>query len=540
MSGLFDNRSDNTNRREERDRREEQARKKSKRISATVFAVFALVLAAAMFINSKFVRRSPAAVTIGGVGFSAVEYDYYFSRTYSNYASNVSEQFGEYASAFGLLPEQGTRLSEQVQDYETGETWADFFYDATIRELSGMVQIYNASQEAGYTLPEDDRQAIEDEISFFKMYAQQSGYTFDGFFYSNFGVFNMNEDSYRGILTFMVTISSYRNHVSESFVFSDEEKSEYYAEHKDSFDNVVFRLFSILPEYVFIENYEEDEEYEAALAAARAESSHKAERIVRDIRGEDEFIAAARQFDGFMYSDPDSTLVTGYPGGWIMAASTPEVANWLMDTGRKYGDCTSIDTEDSSFVLFFVDRDSNEYNLAEMRQILVLREEVIYNDFDEEVEDPEAEYIEAFEAADQTARELAEEAVAIFIEDGASEDSLIALIVEYSDDFTEGGFYGNIQKGQMVPEIDEWLFAPERQAGDYELIRTEAYGYHFVFYVGAGDRYCDYLAIEGMLDMNQGYKIVDGLREIESQAWGDTLEPVESETTWAFFFTQNT
>ena len=103
-------------------------------------------------------------------------------------------------------------------------------------------------------------------------------------------------------------------------------------------------------------------------------------------------------------------------------------------------------------------------------------------------------------------------------------------MADYPDDTTEGGFYDKISKSasqnKMVPEIEDWLFADGRQYGDYELIRTEDYGYHLVFFMGYGERLCDFLADSGM-------------RTRDYNAWKESLAPVEATKRWAFTLTSN-
>lgn len=49
-----------------------------------------------------------------------------------------------------------------------------------------------------------------------------------------------------------------------------------------------------------------------------------------------------------------------------------------------------------------------------------------------------------------------------------------------------GGLYSGVSQGQMTQALDEWLFAPEREAGDKEIIRT-ACGYHIVYFSASVD-----------------------------------------------------
>jgi hypothetical protein len=197
-----------------------------------------------------------------------------------------------------------------------------------------------------------------------------------------------------------------------------------------------------------------------------------------------------------------------------------------MEPDRQYGDVTAAESTSGAYVVFFVSRDSNDYRMTEMRQMLFMRPTVSPEDYAEGADDPE--YLEAFELADAEARERAEAMLDLFVRGGATEDALLMVMTGNTDDSTEGGFYDKISKdlsGEMkvVPEIEEWLFDPARHYGDYELIRTESYGYHLVFFMGYGERYCDYLA-------------ESKLRDEAHKAWSEGLDPVDVAERWAFIF----
>ena len=57
---------------------------------------------------------------------------------------------------------------------------------------------------------------------------------------------------------------------------------------------------------------------------------------------------------------------------------------------------------------------------------------------------------------------------------------------ELAKDVTEDSsvIYDDVCPGDMVEEINDWLFSEDRKAGDVEIIKSESYGYHLVFYVG--------------------------------------------------------
>ena len=77
-------------------------------------------------------------------------------------------------------------------------------------------------------------------------------------------------------------------------------------------------------------------------------------------------------------------------------------------------------------------------------------------------------------------------------EDGTISDEAWAAAEQTANDIldpgsnTNGGLYEDVYPGQMVETFNDWCFADGRQPGDYGIVKTD-YGYHIMFFVGAGD-----------------------------------------------------
>ena len=92
---------------------------------------------------------------------------------------------------------------------------------------------------------------------------------------------------------------------------------------------------------------------------------------------------------------------------------------------------------------------------------------------------------EAWAAAEQTANDILDQ----WLAGDATEESFANMANENSSDpgsNTNGGLYENVYPGQMVETFNDWCFADGRQPGDYGIVKTD-YGYHIMFFVGAGD-----------------------------------------------------
>jgi len=511
---MFEKRPDGASRRQTRVDKERKEKRKVRIMAISIAAALVLLFSGAMFINSNLIRRTLPALSIGSVNFSAVEFDYNFLSAVNEYQSYYTQMLGDYASDY--LPSTDTPFSEQVQNEETGETWADYFSEMAIQKMSSAVQIYTASRADNFVMPDDAVAALDNEIALIKQQAEWYGYpSLERFLTQMYGT-SLNERSLRKILEFSYIVSSYSKHKYDSFEYTAQELAQHYYENADTLDIFAFRGFMVNAAYVDDYEYPTDEEYQIAFEAALANAGDRAAAIAANIENEDDFIAAAKEYDEITYEEPGSTLAH-YMGGDLIYEPFGE---WMLDASRVKGDVTTADASsgEGTYVVLFVERDKNEYQTGRLRQIYIAPESINPDDFQEGEED--TAYITALLTATSEASARAEAVYSEFKAGGATEEKFLELVPEHSDNSTEGGLFEKIAKYTLFPEIDEWLFAPERKYGDHELFESES-GFHVVFFLGLGERNCDVLADSA-------------LRDIDYQAWTESLPPVEAVRRWAF------
>ena len=544
MSGTDAKRKSGSGRREARALQEKKEKRKVRVTSITVFAVLILLFLGALLINSKYLRRIATAVTINGVKFSATEFDYFYQNAVFEFSNYLSEQMGDAASSY--MPSNDRPHSSQIKDEETGETWAQFFGKMALQQMAELVSYRNEAVSNGYKLSDETLSSIDDEITNMKYTAElysSSFKTFDSFLQGFYGT-SINEKAFRQIAEFMHLAGDYTNYVRDSFSYAASELEQYYDENKDSLDVFAYRYITIYKQTTSEEDYDSTEEYEASKDAALADAFVLAQEIADGIASEEDLIAAAKEYDAASYTEDDSTL-RNYPGEWLGGV----YGDWLKDSARVEGDVSAFEMSNGAYVVYYISRNNNRYALANMRQIFIKRDDVDeeeYKDYDVDFSDDdllsgldyenayyydEEGYAAALEAAETAAKERADEVYAVFKEGGATEEQLISMVTEYSDDTAaEGGLYENIYKNTSSattePEVEAWLFDPARQLGDYELINTAAKGYYLVFFTGFGERYCDYLADTRM-------------RDRDFNAWKDALAEPADKQSWAMRLTES-
>ena len=514
---LFQNSSQ---RRKARENMEKKASKKNRVTAIIIVAALVIVSAGAMIINSNFLRRTAVAVTVGDVKFTATEFDYFYYSSYQEYEQAVYEQMPDYAEM--MLPSRQVPLQSQIQDPNTGVTWAEYFHNSALDKMQNIVKICTEAEKANFTLSGEDVQKLEDDILGLSSNSLLYGYeSFDKYLTAVYGR-TMTEKVFRKLMTQLYTANAYSISVNDSFTYTQEELDQYYDENKDMLDIFTYRYFLVASETPETAEDATEEEKEAAkaetLAAAGVKAAEIKDRIEKSADIEAAFIEEAKNYNPDSFGEPDSTL-RNYKGDLLGAT----YGDWLRDSSRKEGDLFTTEIVSGHYVVYFGSRHSNEYLMPAMRQILISRSAVNADDYPEGATDPA--YLEAFKIVDDIARSEAETVYFEFTTAGATEEKLLELMTLYSADTTEGGFYENIYEGQMVPEIDKWLFNPARAEGDSELVRTESYGYHLLYFMGTGRLYKDYLA-------------ENGKRQADYSEWQTGLTVPEVKTHWAMTLTK--
>ena len=90
-----------------------------------------------------------------------------------------------------------------------------------------------------------------------------------------------------------------------------------------------------------------------------------------------------------------------------------------------------------------------------------------------------------------------------------TEESFIELVKSYSEDTStknSGGMYADTLKGDMLTNVDTWLFDASRKPGDVELIKTEN-GYHIIYFVESEEVW--HASAKAAVQAEMGKKMVD-------------------------------
>ncbi|NLO48842.1 MAG: hypothetical protein GX111_11060 [Clostridiales bacterium] len=457
------------------------AKKRAKKIKTAAICAVAFILIILVVFNSSLFYTGLTAVHIGDWKYTTAEFNYFYQSAFLTTFNQYYQSLGEYA--YYLLD---PNKSFSKQDYNEEQTYEDYFTDQAFDRMKKIAMLNRAAVEDKFVLDEDGQAQIDMTISNAKAMANQGGLSFSSFLVQTYGK-GMTESIFNKLINWEIIAANYTNTMLDNMVFTDEELDARYEESSADYNLITFHRYFV--------NATAKPEEGLDDAAAKAAAYTAANEIAVG-RTEDVFAELVYQHvpedQKEAYADPTATLQKNVSPSSINA----DYKEWLTSPERTYGETTVIETETGFHVLLFVGSNDNNYYLQNFRHILIKAEAT--GQATAESEAPE------LTAADiKTAQMKAEEVFAQW-EDDPTEDYFIQLANEESDDAgsnTIGGLYENKKLGDLVPEIEDWLFDETRKVGDTDIIYVKSAnytGYHIMYYVGAGER-CDRTIAKGIL-----------------------------------------
>lgn len=492
---------------------DDRAKKTTKAAIITVIAVVVLT-AAALFINSDYIRQNMAAVKVDNVSYAVTDFNYYFQNMYAQYYNtmNGSGSFGQ-----SILPNTSESLKSQVYDETTGETWADFFKKLALDQMKADNKIYKEALAHNFSLSDDDKKKLESDIDTMKQNGYGAGYSDLAKYLKAIYGRGMTEAVYRRNAERSYIISSYTTYVKEhNFTYDSATLESYYQQNKDSYDTFTYRYFHVSAGSITKTDYPDEASYNIALAAAIKAASETAASLAKNIKSEQTFIDAAKAYDPETNKDASATI-RSYQGSMLGSTYGP----WMKESARKNGDVSTFESTNGCYVVYYMTRDDNHYKTANINQIVVKPETIDKTKYASEANDDK--YNADVAAAKTKAQETAQKILTEWNNGAKTADAFKQLLTAHSAEIstTDSVESKNVYKKQLATTVSDWIYDSSRKAGDCTstLLYDESTGYHIVYFEGEGMLYSDYLA-----DKDK--------RDKDLQSWKDGLTGSDPKTTW--------
>ena len=496
----------------ERQRQQQAEAKKLKRITVTFVALMLVIALTAIGVLgvravnlSGVIDKNTIAATTGEHELNSVQMNYYLNDYIRNWASSYGENLSVYAGMMGL--DINSPISEQVTNSETGETWADRFLNDALDKAKSDYALYDKAMAEGFTLTEDQQEALDTSNAQIELYAMYYGYSNVNAYLRALYGYGSTLESFAEYNRVATIAQAYYTKYNDSLTYDETAIREH-----DNKDPNAYNSFNYASYYLscssFLTGGTTDEsgsttysDAEQAAAATKAEEIAKALASSADVEALDKAIAA-------LEINKDKTDARSTQNTDIMYSSIPSyLQSWVANKDRVAGEITYIANESTSkdadgkeiktingyYVVVFQARDENLQPLANVRHLLVAFEGGT-TDSDGNVTYSDEEKAKAKEEAENLLQQW---------KDGeATEESFIALVKEHTDDTASketGGLYEDIHRNSnYVENFRNWAVNSDREPGDTGVIVSD-YGYHVMFYVGDDDtNYRDYMISEDL------------------------------------------
>lgn len=433
----------------------------------TVIGVVVVAAAIALMVwNSGLLQRNLTALEVGGEKYSAADMQFYYNTIYTSYANQYA--FNPTVS-----------VKKQSTGLEDNGTWFDFLLSEAQTALRNNANLAARAEAEGFTLTEESQAQINSFITQLNSAWINSGYSSRAALIKvNFGPY-MTYDRLLELTRQQYLAADYANARLEATEHPDSDYEDYYKEHADELDTLVYSQFTFLAQVPTTDaegNAIEltDEEKAKQLEPLKAEQKALAEEVQAKLKGGADPESVAGEYSEQLYSSSAPARLTG------ASVSYSSYADWLLDSARKAGDITLSEREVSDttcyyYVIVFHDRLRDDENTHTVRHLLVQAGNGGSDPTQEEYDEAEAK-----------AQSLLDEWKA----GEATEDSFSALVSANSDDT------GSAQNGGLISEITshssyveaflDWAIDAGRKEGDVELVKTE-YGWHIMYYVSTDD-----------------------------------------------------
>jgi hypothetical protein len=391
-------------------------------------------------------HRSLTALAVGDEKVKVYEVNYYYRSLLSSYGIDPST-------------DSGKKTLQSASGIEGFPTVDDYIKDIAAQQVQQYVMLAGSAAKDGIALDADDRTRIDSYIKYYADAAQTAGTDAANYLIRLFGP-GMTADNLKLVFERQFLAEKFTNAKIASFNITEAEISAYYDAHKDDYDVVSYRTFTIKSTAA---SDASEADKTKALEAARTKANEMLGKITDDTTYKLMCVEYALESEKEAYMKEDKSLVKDKKKSSLLAAESA----WLFDAARKSGDKTVIDATSGYTVLYMVKRARPETQRVDIRHILI-----------------EAEKTTATEAEVAAAKSKAESILAEYLAGAQTEDAFAALAKRHSADgnANQGGIYEDVRPGQMVAEFNDWCFDPARQPADTGIVQTQ-YGFHVMYFI---------------------------------------------------------
>ncbi len=503
-------------RKERKERIAKEAKKNAKRnakiakVKRTVLKTVAIVVAAAIVLGVAVVivnnsGSSLFKMTVGKAGdtkISTSEFQYYYRTSHANLVSQASQydQYygaGVYAQQQGFdytaLPSEQKFPNEMLDKEELGieedfETWDDYITYSTFNSIQYFNILASEAEKAGVELTEHETEDIAAQIEELRTTATESGRTLNAYLRVSYGS-GINENNLEKWLLRDALAQKYAQEKEDELYnsYTSEQINEEFNKNKNDYSFVDFRYYVFAVDAGEIKEGATEKEVKAAQEKAEAKAKKESNAFIKDIKSEKDFLKAAEALDKKNSKDDDSAAKTDVKETTLLEKC--EYAAFVQNFSEKDAEWAFTSAKAGDVKVLTQSQDGKVVNYYAIYML-----KPVYKDTDVLSDIKAYTFAYASDASSSDKAELKELAESIKAHwgahgsEGKTAHEFEHLVSHIAPDKAETYTCTNYAdyNGSLPDEVDEWVDAKERKAGDIELIETSS-GLYLAYYEGKNE-----------------------------------------------------
>lgn len=474
-------------------------------------------------------QKMLTATKINGEKVSLAKYNFYYMSTYMSTSQQSASYDSQYGSGMGLMYtgyDSGVSPSDQkyvgeLEGYEN-PTWADAFKESALQYIRTYVAYASLAKKDGVTLTDEQKTAIDEQISSWKKTASDNDYSLNRFLARQYGA-GVNESLMREILEEQYLAQNYAEKKQESISNSitDKQISEEISKNIKDYSSFDISVIAIKAEAAKLEDNATDDAKKEAQAKAKETAKKTADNLLGSVKDSASALKAAQTLDS-KAADTDvnfkatnaSTLTSSYGSA---------VADWVFEANRAIGDKAVIET-DQGYVIVLLSSlpATDDTKGVDVKHILVSFPT-----------DESGNTKTISDSEKKTYKDNADKILEEYLKT-PTEEKFTELVTKNSGDpgsKETGGLYENVYPGAMVEAFNDWIFDAARKPGDTGIVETK-FGYHVMLYVNNDNPTVSENEAKTALTNTE-------LDKVDKEATGGSDAPIERSTALVNWTTNN-
>lgn len=301
-----------------------------------------IIIAVAVTLGMRYNKIHNKFISVDGQNISQVEFDMYYNLSKNSLMSQSFYGNMTMADYFSYMGYNSSQNDKSQNNSQTGKTWYEYFADNALESIKEYKALVKDADAKGYdyTTGDSDYADFTNQIS---DAASDAGVSVADYYKQSLGQYATEKNIKNYIMEYLKA-NAYQKKLTEDMAATDSEVKEYYTEHKDLYDQVDYREFTVTAAD------STDGEMEQAKS--------KADEFAAGATSEQAFIELCRR----NAADGDTAKYDNDDGSLLSKVTSSNMDNgtsdWLLSDERKAGDVTVIENTSSHcyYVLYYISK----------------------------------------------------------------------------------------------------------------------------------------------------------------------------------------